>query len=150
MNNTDHSQSEVRESTFPRWLIAIVVLALLAAASFFVYQQLIPQTAALPDTVSVTEVAAMREQGAYLVDVRTPEEYQQAHIPDVPLIPIAELPNRLSEIPTDQTVVFICRSGARSAQARDLTRAAGYTNVTSMEGGMSNWVAANLPVVSGK
>ena len=84
------------------------------------------------------------------MDVRTPAEYEQAHIPDVPLIPVAELPDRLSEIPSDQPVVFVCQSGGRSAQARDIARQAGYENVTSMAGGMLDWQAANLPTVSGK
>ncbi|HEY9088501.1 MAG TPA: rhodanese-like domain-containing protein [Anaerolineaceae bacterium] len=150
MNNTEQSQNEVRESTFPRWLIAVFVLALLAAAGVFAYEQFAAPTPQLADTVSVQEAAALREQGVYFVDVRTPAEYEQAHIPDVPLIPVAELPDRLSEIPRDQPVVFVCQSGGRSAQARDIARQAGYENVTSMAGGMLDWQAANLPTVSAK
>jgi rhodanese-related sulfurtransferase len=65
------------------------------------------------------------------------------------LIPLAQLSTRLSEIPTDRDVLIICRSGNRSAQARDQLHAAGFANTTSIDGGMNAWIAAGLPVVTG-
>lgn len=105
--------------------------------------------AALPDVVSVTEAAALREAGALVIDVREPNEWAAGHIPDATLIPLGELASRLDEVPTDRTIVVVCRSGNRSAQGRDILRQAGLAAVTSMAGGMNEWTAAGLPVVSG-
>jgi rhodanese-related sulfurtransferase len=65
------------------------------------------------------------------------------------LIPLDELKSRLAEVPVDQDVLIICRSGNRSGQARDLLRAAGLKRTTSISGGINAWVAKGLPVVSG-
>ncbi len=132
------------------WVIAILLWLLLAAAAFVISRQLQPVTMPVPETVTVAEAAELRESGAYFIDVRTPEEYQQVRIPDVPLIPIDELPERLNEIPKDRQVVFVCAAGGRSARARDLAREAGYTLVTSMDGGVTDWQAKNLPVITGE
>lgn len=134
----------------PRWLLGILVLLLLAGAGYAIMQQNTPKAAPAPDVVSVTEAARLRDEGVTLIDVRTPAEYEQAHIPDITWIPIDELPNRLEEVPKDEQVIFVCQSGVRSERARDLARQAGYTQVTSMQGGMGEWQAQNLPVVSGK
>lgn len=150
MQPSQDPSSQPRPASRRLWLIAILVWVLLAAAAFAVYRQLQPAAAQITDSVTVTEAAEMREAGVYFVDVRTPEEYAQVRIPNVPLIPIDELPQRLNEIPKDREVVFVCAAGGRSARARDLAREAGYTLVTSMDGGVSEWQAQNLPVVTGE
>jgi phage shock protein E len=105
---------------------------------------------ALPDTLSVTETAAKRDVGAFILDVRTPDEWKQVHIPGANLIPLDQLPNRVSEVPKDKEVVVVCHSGNRSKQGRDILKQAGYTQVTSMAGGMNAWQAANLPTATGQ
>lgn len=80
-----------------------------------------------------------------LVDVRTVEEFESGHIPDAVNIPLQELDQRLSEIPTDQTVILYCRSGNRSAQAYDLLSNAGYSDMYDL-GGIIDWTAKGLPV----
>lgn len=150
MDNPEQNLQEDSRRSIPRWLVGILVLMLLAAAGFAIAQQIAPKAAPAPDVVSVTEAARLRDEGVTLIDVRTPAEYEQAHIPDITWIPIDELPNRLSEVPKDEQVIFVCQSGVRSVRARDLAREAGYTQVTSMEGGMGEWQTQNLPVVTGK
>lgn len=81
----------------------------------------------------------------FLVDVRTPEEYAEGHISDSVNISLQTLGNNLDQIPTDQPVVLYCRSGNRSAQAADLLRAAGYTQVYDL-GGIIDWQAAGYEV----
>ena len=103
----------------------------------------------LPATISVTDAAERFAAGAFLLDVREQSEWNEGHISGAVLIPLAQLPTRLSEIPTDRDVLIICRSGNRSAQARDQLRAAGFPNTTSIDGGMNAWIAAGLPVVTG-
>jgi len=103
----------------------------------------------LPPTISVTDAAERFAAGAFLLDVREQSEWNEAHINGAVLIPLGQLSARLSEIPADRDVLIICRSGNRSAQARDQLRAAGYPNTTSISGGMNAWINAGLPVVTG-
>ncbi len=101
----------------------------------------------LPDTVDPQTVAQIKDRADVVVfDVREQYEYDEAHIPGVTLIPLGDLPNRLSEIPTDKTVIMTCRSGNRSGQATDFLRQNGYTNVHNMAGGIVAWQQAGLPV----
>lgn len=96
-------------------------------------------------TVPVSELRAALAKGAYLLDVRTPAEYAAGHIKGAKLIPLAELPRRLNEVPKNRAVYVICRSGARSAQASALLREAGRRAV-NVGGGMNDWVRAGFPV----
>jgi rhodanese-related sulfurtransferase len=103
----------------------------------------------LPAAISVSEAAERFAAGAFLLDVREQSEWNEAHITGAVLVPLGQLSTRLSEIPADRDVLIICRSGNRSAQARDVLRAAGYPNATSINGGMNAWITAGLPVVTG-
>jgi rhodanese-related sulfurtransferase len=105
--------------------------------------------AALPAEVSVAEALALRESGAFILDVRQPEEWDAVHIPDATLIPLGELASRVNEVPRDQQVVVVCRSGNRSAQGRDILLGAGFPSVTSMAGGMNDWAASGYPTATG-
>lgn len=104
---------------------------------------------ALPREVSVTEAAALRDAGAFILDVREPEEWNESHIPGAKLIPLGELASRVNEVPKDREVVVVCRSGNRSQQGRDILLAAGFEQVTSMAGGIKQWTAAGFETVSG-
>jgi rhodanese-related sulfurtransferase len=106
-------------------------------------------TASLPAEISVAEAAAKRDAGAFILDVRQPEEWNEAHVPGATLIPLDQLEARLNEVPKDKEVVVICRSGNRSKPGRDALKAAGFTLVTSVTGGLNEWKAAGLPTVTG-
>lgn len=84
-----------------------------------------------------------------MLDVREPDEWQQIRIPGATLIPLGELPQRLSELPKDQEIVVYCRSGNRSKTGAEILATAGFSGVTSMAGGVNQWSAAGLPVESG-
>jgi rhodanese-related sulfurtransferase len=103
----------------------------------------------MPTEVSVSAAALMRDDGAFMLDVREPDEWAAGHIPGATLIPLGQLSSRIAEVPRDRTVVTVCRSGNRSAQARDILFNAGYEAVASMTGGMNEWTAAGFPVVTG-
>lgn len=94
-----------------------------------------------PERSSATHTEADPHQlvsaGATLLDVRTPGEYEAAHLEGALLVPVDELEDRLAEIPRDAPVVVYCRSGNRSARASDVLREAGY-EVHDL-GAMSNW-----------
>jgi rhodanese-related sulfurtransferase len=95
--------------------------------------------------ISVDQAYQMYQDGAFVVDVRTQEEWDEYHVPNVPLIPLDELPNRLNEIPKDEEILVICRSGNRSQEGRDILLQAGY-NATSMAGGVKEWYAKGYPI----
>lgn len=102
----------------------------------------------LPASVSVDEAYQMYQDGTFVLDVRTPEEWNEFHAPNTTLIPLDELVSRVNELPKDQPIVVVCRSGNRSQTGRDILVNAGF-NATSMNGGLNEWRASGHPVVSG-
>ena len=102
-------------------------------------------TTGLANEVSVDKAYEMYQAGTFVVDVRTQEEWDEYHAPNTNLIPLDELEARLSEVPKDQEILVICRSGNRSQQGRDILLNAGY-NATSMAGGLKEWYAKGYPV----
>jgi rhodanese-related sulfurtransferase len=89
---------------------------------------------------------ALRAGGAVLIDVRVRSEYDDLRIPGSILIPLAELPGRLDEIPTDKDVYVHCRMGGRSARAVDYLLTFGRPNAYNVSGGIDAWQDAGLPV----
>jgi len=96
----------------------------------------------------VSALAAARADGAVVIDVREPEEYEAGHVPGARLIPLRELPARAAGLPRDRRVHVICASGSRSAQAAEWLAMAGWDAV-SVAGGTSAWQQAGYPVVTG-
>lgn len=87
-----------------------------------------------------------------LIDVRTPAEFETAHIPGSYNVPLdllrehrAELRNHL-----DEQVVLVCRSGQRATQAEQALAGAGLPNLRVLTGGITAWQAAQAPVTNGK
>jgi rhodanese-related sulfurtransferase len=95
--------------------------------------------------ISVAEAYKLYPDGAFFLDVREVVEWEAGHVPDTTNIPLSEMESRLSELPEDQDIVVICRSGNRSAEGRDILLDAGFKNVTSMAGGVSDWKDAGYP-----
>ena len=100
---------------------------------------------ALAAAISVDEAYALYPDKAFFVDIRETYEYEGGSIPGVINIPQSELESRLKELPSDQDIVVICRTGRRSAEGRDTLLNAGFKNVTSMAGGVSDWKDAGYP-----
>lgn len=105
-----------------------------------------PASASLPGQISVSEAYNKYQSGAFVLDVRTQEEWDDFHAPNTTLIPLDQLPSRLNELPRDREIVVVCRSGNRSQQGRDILINAGFQQVTSMTGGLTEWRAAGYPV----
>lgn len=85
----------------------------------------------------------------FLLDVRQPEEYHEAHIAGARLIPLGELPRRMNELPREREILVVCRSGSRSSSAVRQLAQAGF-NPTNMRGGLIAWSRAGLPLKQGK
>ncbi|NUQ19917.1 MAG: MBL fold metallo-hydrolase [Gemmatimonadaceae bacterium] len=102
------------------------------------------------ERVSPRELARrMETDEPYVLDVRAVHEWAAGHLPGVPNLPLASLPDRLEEIPRDQPIVLQCQSGTRSIIAASILQAAGFENVADLETGYKGWVAAGLPVQRG-
>lgn len=76
---------------------------------------------------------------AWVIDVREPGEFAVAHLGDAVNIPVGELQRRIGELPATETVVFVCRSGARSLTAAAIATRAGLGNLAHLEGGLLAW-----------
>ena len=91
-----------------------------------------PKTSETAESLS-QKARAMVAVGATLLDVRTPEEFREGHLPGALNIPVQELPKRLSEVgPPGTPVVVYCKAGARAASAAELLRHAGYPQVLNL------------------
>lgn len=137
------------KKSFPIWIIGLLVVVLAVVAGTVILQQSKPAVVQLPAEITVSQTADKQKNGAYILDVREPSEWTQFHIQGATLIPLGDLPKRLNEVPKDREVVVVCRTGHRSAQGRDILLAAGFPQVTSMAGGLTEWQAQGLPVATG-
>ena len=104
-------------------------------------------TASVPE-IDVAELAQRHAAGAYVLDVRQPDEYEAGHVPGAVLIPLGELGDRQGELPNDQELLVICKSGGRSATAVEALTGAGF-RATNVAGGTMAWIDAGNPVVEG-
>lgn len=133
------------------WVVLVVAVVVVGGGGFILMQQQNRNTpaGALPPEISVAEAAVKRDAGAFILDVRQPEEWNQVHIPGSTLIPLGELEARVREVPQGREIVVVCRSGNRSATGRDILSDASFAQVTSMAGGVTQWQSAGYPTVSG-
>lgn len=83
-----------------------------------------------------------------LLDVRTEDEYNAAHIERATLIPVSELSNRTEELNKSKKIVVYCRSGRRSATASDILIEDGFERVYNVLGGINEWEERGYPVVN--
>lgn len=103
-----------------------------------------PRVAA--DVVQNRQAAA--DAGLVLLDVRTPEEFAEGHVPGAINIPHDQVESRLAELAgaKDKDLVVYCRSGRRAELATDTLRKHGFTRVSHLDGDMNGWIAAGRPV----
>ncbi|HUI90309.1 MAG TPA: rhodanese-like domain-containing protein [Anaerolineales bacterium] len=124
------------------WLwIALGVLALVGAGILLLRPQAAPSV-----EISPAQAYNKYQQGAFILDVRSQDEWNQFHIKGSTLIPLDQLPSRLSEVPKDQDVVVVCLTGHRSQSGTAILQQAGYTHVFCLSGGLTAWNAAGYPL----
>ena len=90
--------------------------------------------------IDVTELKAKQDRGDkfVLVDVREPHEYQICNI-NGKLIPLGDLPKRVSELDSSREIVAHCKMGGRSAKAVAFLKQSGFTKVHNLTGGITAW-----------
>lgn len=108
-----------------------------------------------PETVDAATVAAWASadpDGVVVVDVRSPDEFEAAHIAGSFNVPLEHLGEHAAAFAArlDRPVVLVCRSGARAAQARQRLAAVGAENLSILSGGVAGFAAAGGPVVRGR
>lgn len=113
-------------------LITLVALVVLGATMAF---------AAGARNINSDEVKALlsRNKNVFLLDVRTPEEYRQAHLKGAVLIPINEVERRLAEVPRNRPVIIYCAVGSRSNAVAGFLAGKGYGEVFNMSDGIVGW-----------
>jgi sulfur-carrier protein adenylyltransferase/sulfurtransferase len=92
-------------------------------------------------TITATELKTKidRKDNFVLVDVREPFEYDISRIPGSKLIPLGELPARLSELDSADDIVLHCKVGGRSAKALKILQEAGFRKLNNLQGGITAW-----------
>lgn len=143
-------KAQKKQNNDQRWFaIAAVVLAVLAFVVFGVGGNN-GGSASLPAEINTATAKQMFDDGAFMLDVRTPEEWEMYHVDGATLIELDYLAGRVDEVPRDQKIIVICNSGNRSQVARDILLDAGFTNVTSIAGGIQGWMSAGYDFVTGE
>jgi rhodanese-related sulfurtransferase len=121
--------------------VALVVLS----GGFLLWPALQPRG----KRASALQVTQLINRGkTTIVDVRTADEFAKGHLRDAKNIPLADLSARIGELEKSKarSVVVVCQSGARADKAVRQLAAAGYEDVVSLDGGLSAWQAAGLPL----
>ena len=98
--------------------------------------------------IDVDELATRLGSGARLLDVHQVDEWEQARVPGGVLVPLDELPDRVTGVASSGPLYVICRSGARSAHACEFLRAHGIDAV-NVAGGTLAWIDSGREVASG-
>ena len=97
--------------------------------------------------ITVTELVKLQQQGNLkLIDVRTGAEIARGKIPQGEALPLHLLPLRMHDLDKSATTVFYCQVGGRSAQAAAFAAANGFSDVYNLQGGITAWAHADLPI----
>ncbi len=134
-----------RKSRLP-YLLGVVGVA--AAALVFAVSTLGAQASsdASLTTIDVRELRQSLAGEITLLDVREPYEYEAGHVEGAQLMPLANVVALAADLPKDQPVYVVCRSGNRSLQASNALIEAGFQDVRNVDGGMIAWEAAGFDV----
>ena len=97
--------------------------------------------------MTVPELPADLPEGVTLLDVREPDEWAAGHAPEAVHIPMGDIAARLDDLPADNEVYVVCRSGGRSARVTAYLNANGW-DAKNVEGGMQTWHATGRKLTS--
>ncbi|GAB7025719.1 rhodanese-like domain-containing protein [Geotalea toluenoxydans] len=98
--------------------------------------------------ISSREAKGLLSKGknVFLLDVRTPDEYRQAHLRGAVLIPVNEIERRLREVPKNRPVVVYCAVGSRSGMVAGYLAGKGYSEVYNMSDGIVGWYRSGFSI----
>jgi rhodanese-related sulfurtransferase len=98
--------------------------------------------------ISQQELLAADSSNLVIVDVRTPEEFQQGHVPNAINVPLSEIIDNSAILLSskDKSIVLYCRSGYRAGKAAEALQKDGYQNLSHLEGDMQGWLKQGLAI----
>jgi rhodanese-related sulfurtransferase len=98
--------------------------------------------------ISQQELLEADTNNLVIVDVRTPEEFQQGHVPNAINVPLSEIIDNPAILTSskEKPIVLYCRSGYRAGKAAEALHKNGHQNLQHLEGDMQSWLKAGLPV----
>jgi rhodanese-related sulfurtransferase len=96
--------------------------------------------------IDPAEVDRLVAAGALLLDVREDDEWTAGHAPTAVHLPMGQVVDRIAELPTDRTIVCMCRAGGRSQSVAVHLAGSGF-DVRNAAGGMQAWAAGGLAVI---
>jgi adenylyltransferase/sulfurtransferase len=101
--------------------------------------------------VTVSELKALLDAGEKIriIDVREPHEWEIVHLEEADLIALGKLPAYMHRLDSAESIVLLCKSGARSARALNQLREAGFRKLKNLKGGINAWareIDPSLPV----
>jgi rhodanese-related sulfurtransferase len=95
-----------------------------------------------------TTVAALDDPNIQVVDCREQDEWDEAHVDGMTLIPLSQMGQRLNEMDKNRPLIVVCLSGGRSLRAAQQLAQIGFTDVKSMQGGLRAWAEQGQPLAS--
>jgi rhodanese-related sulfurtransferase len=129
-------------------IIVIVTVAALAVAAGFYTVELWKNDVEYGDVSIDTAIELLDDKpDIVIIDVRTAQEYSEAHIEDAVNIPVDDLETRIDELSIEDEILVYCRTGDRSSTAIEILETAGYTKLYHMHEGISVWTEQGNPVV---
>lgn len=120
-------------------------LAVVLLVAFIVFMIAVAGNQNNTSEVSVDDALVLYQNGAFVLDVSWPAEWDEYHLPAATLIPLDQLYNRYGELPKDRKILVVSRSQVSSQQAHDLLVKAGFNSV-SMAGSLSEWYEKGYPI----
>jgi len=134
-----------------RWgLVGFIVVVVIGA--WFVWQF---TTAPVFQKISATEVNKLikdhvNNSGFIVLDVRTPEEFAQGHLPEKTPLNLdfyaEDFREQLAQLDRDKTYLVYCRTGNRSGKTVEMMKGLGFRRVYDLKGGIVTWQSAGLPI----
>ena len=128
-------------------IVVLSVVAILAIVAAFNTQDLFRSDNYGDVSVSEAWDLIQGEPEMVILDVRTPSEYEDAHIEGAINIPGEEIVDRLNELSANDVILVYCRTGNRSGTAVGIMEKNGYSKIYHMHEGINTWIFEGLPVV---
>ena len=121
-------------------MLAVAIALIISAATLAV--------AVGQKNIGSDQAKAMMAKGKniFLLDVRTLDEYRQAHLKGAVLIPVNEFERRLGEVPRNRPIIVYCAVGSRSGMVAGLLSGKGYGEVYNMSDGIVGWYRHGYPI----
>lgn len=126
------------------WILSTLFIVLLAA--YFLTEQ--RKSGAAISNHQLTQLT--NNEKAVIIDLRERDKFKEGHISGAKNIPEADIDQRITELKKhkDKPIILVCNIGMNAKSVAKKLKLQGFDNIHRLQGGMGNWQADNLPVVS--